>query len=58
MDFRKKDMINSINVITIILFLELLEWSPVIPGFGIKQFAERVLQEKTKFAERVRFLAD
>ena len=48
MDFRKKDMINNINVIMILLMLELLEWSPVIPGFGFqavcgRSFAERVL---------------
>jgi hypothetical protein len=43
MDFRKKDMINNINVIIIILILELLEWSPAIPGFGFKQFVQRVL---------------
>ena len=46
MDFRKKDMINNINVIMIILMLELLEWSPTIPGFGFKQFAERVLRKE------------
>ena len=45
MDLRKKDMINNINVIMIILMLKLLEWSPAIPGFGFKQFAERVLQK-------------
>ena len=56
MDFRKKDMINNINVIIIILMLELLEWSPTIPGFGFKQFAERVLRKEfcgKSFAERV-----
>ena len=47
MDFRKKDMINNINVIMIILMLELLEWSPVIPGFCFKQFAERVLRKES-----------
>ena len=31
MDFRKKKMINNIKVILIILMLELLELSPVIP---------------------------
>ena len=46
MDFRKKDMINNINVIIIILMLELLEWSPTIPGFDFKQFAERVLRKE------------
>ena len=46
MDFRKKCMINNINVIMIILMLELLEWSPVITGFNFKQFAERVLQKE------------
>ena len=46
MDFRKKDMINNINM------LELLEWSPFIPGLGFKQFAERVLRKE--FAERVK----
>ena len=46
MDFRKKDMINNINVIVIILMLGLLEWRPIIPGFGFKQFAERVLQKE------------
>lgn len=46
MDFRKKDMIKNINVIMIILMLELLEWSPTIPGFGFKQFAKRVLQKE------------
>ena len=40
MDLRKKDMINNIMII---LMPELLEWSPVISGFGFKQFAERVL---------------
>ena len=47
MDFRKKDMINNSNVIMIILMLELLEWSPTIPGFGFKQFAERVLRKES-----------
>ena len=47
MDFRKKDMINNINVIIIILMLELLEWSPTIPEFGFKQFAERVLWKES-----------
>ena len=42
MVFRKKDMINNINVIMIILMIELLKLSPFIPGFGLKQFAERV----------------
>ena len=51
MDFRKKDMINNINVIIIIMMLELLERSPTIPGFGFKQFAERVLRKS--LAERV-----
>ena len=46
-DFRKKDMMNNINVIVIILMLELLEWSPAIPGFGFKQFAERVLRKES-----------
>ena len=46
-DFRKKDMINNINVIIIILMLELLEWSPTIPGFGFKQFAERVSRKES-----------
>ena len=46
MDFLKKDMINKINVIMIILMLELLEWSPAIPGFSFKQFAGRVLQKE------------
>ena len=46
MDFRKKDMINNINVIMIILMLQLLEWSPFIPGLGFKQFAERVLRKE------------
>ena len=40
MDFRKKDMINNINVIMIILMLGPLELSPVILGFGFKQFVE------------------
>ena len=39
MDFRKMDMINNINDIMIILMLELLKWSPAIPGFGFKHFA-------------------
>ena len=47
MDFRKKDMINNINVIVIILMLGLLEWRPIIPGFGFKQFAERVLRKES-----------
>ena len=47
MDFRKKDMINNINVIMIILMLELLEWSPTIPGFCFKLFAERVLRKES-----------
>ena len=38
-------MINNINVIMIIFMLELLEWSPVIPGFDFKQFLERVSQK-------------
>ena len=42
MDFRKKDMINNINVIMIILMLGPLELSPVILGFGFKQFVEWV----------------
>ena len=42
MDFRKKDMINNINVIMIILMPELLECSLVIPGFDFKHFKERV----------------
>ena len=32
-------MINNLNVIMTILILEPLEWLPVIPGFGFKQFA-------------------
>ena len=47
-DFRKKDMINNINVIIIIFMLELPEWSPTIPGFDFKQFAERVLQKESR----------
>ena len=47
MDFRKKDMINNINVIIIIL-LELLEWSPIISEFGFKQFTERVLRKELR----------
>ena len=47
MDFRKKDMINNINVIMIILMLELLEWSPTILGFCFKLFAERVLRKES-----------
>ena len=31
MDLRKKEIVNKINVILIILMLELLELSPVIP---------------------------
>ena len=61
MDLRKKDMIKNINVIMLILMLELLELSPVIPWFGLKQFAERVLQKEfcgKSFAERVRLAAD
>ena len=61
MDLRKKDMINNINVILIILTLELLELSPVTPWFGFKQFAERVLHEEfcvKSFAERVKLAAD
>ena len=49
-------MINNINVILIIFMLELLKLSPVIPGFGFKQFAERVLRKEfcgKSFAERV-----
>ena len=41
-DFRKKDIINNINGIMIIMMLELLKLSPVIPGFDFKQLAERV----------------
>ena len=47
MDFRKKDMINNINVIMIILMLQLLEWSPTILGFVFKPFAERVLRKES-----------
>ena len=42
MDSRKKDMINKINVIMIILMLEPLEWIPVTLGFVLKQFVEGV----------------
>ena len=45
-DFRK-DIIKNINIIMIILMLELLEWSPTIPGFSFKQFAERVLRKES-----------
>ena len=65
MDFRKKDMINNINVIMIILILQLLEWSPTISGFDFKQFAEIVLRKEIRgkslrkeFAERVKLVAD
>ena len=51
MDFMKKDMINNVNVIMIISMLELLEWSPNIPGFSFKQFVERVLRKE--LSERV-----
>ena len=65
MNLRKKDMINNINVIMIILMLELLEWTPAISGFGFYQFAERVLRKsftervlRKEFAERVKLAAD
>ena len=35
---RKKDMINNINIVMIILMLELLELSPVTSGFCFMQF--------------------
>ena len=36
MDLRKKDKMNNINVIMIILMLGLLEWSTIIPWLGFK----------------------
>ena len=61
MDFRKKDMINNINIIMIILMLELLEWKPIIPEFRFqavcgKSFAEKVIWKE--FTERVKLAAD
>ena len=61
MDFKKKDMINNINVIRIIMMLQMLEWSPVIPVFGFKQLTERVLRKGffgKSYLERVKLAAD
>ena len=39
-DIRKKDIINNIHVIMIIVMLELLEWQPVTFGFFSLQLAK------------------
>ena len=42
-NIRKKDMIDNITIIMVLIMLEPLDVRPVIPGFGFKQFAERVI---------------
>ena len=39
-DIRKKDIINKIHIIMIIVMLELLEWQPVTFGFCSLQLAK------------------
>jgi hypothetical protein len=43
---QEKDIINDMNAIMTILMVELLEWSPAIPGLGFQQFAERGLRKE------------
>ena len=39
-DMRKKDSIDNISVIMIIVMLEVLEWRPVTFGFCSQQFSK------------------
>ena len=53
-DIRKKDIINKIRIIMIIVMLQPLEWRPVTFGFCSLQFAKRDGRKKRQRKEQTR----